>query len=60
MDRPQKPIEFEVEDNVVLKISPWIKIVLLVKRGNMSLHCLGLGAMIERCGYGSAIARLAN
>nr|GEV95391.1 putative reverse transcriptase domain-containing protein [Tanacetum cinerariifolium] len=35
-DRKRKPMEFEVEDWVMLKVSPWKGVVRLIKRGKLN------------------------
>nr|GEZ12016.1 putative reverse transcriptase domain-containing protein [Tanacetum cinerariifolium] len=35
-DRKQNPMEFEVEDRVMLKVSPWKGVVRFIKRGKLN------------------------
>nr|GEX62293.1 putative reverse transcriptase domain-containing protein [Tanacetum cinerariifolium] len=37
-DRKQKSMEFEVEDRVMLKVSPWKGVVRFIKRGKLNLR----------------------
>nr|GEU35455.1 reverse transcriptase domain-containing protein [Tanacetum cinerariifolium] len=37
-DRKRKPMEFEVGDRVMLKVSPWKRVVRFIKRGKLNLR----------------------
>ncbi|GKF21339.1 hypothetical protein Tco_0069977, partial [Tanacetum coccineum] len=40
-DRTRKPLEFEVGDKVVLKVSPWKGVIHFGKRGKLNLRYIG-------------------
>ncbi|GKB90877.1 hypothetical protein Tco_0963149 [Tanacetum coccineum] len=40
-DRKRKPMEFEVGDRVMLKVSPWKGVVRFGKRGNLNPRYVG-------------------
>ena len=46
----RKPIEFQVDDNVMLKVSPWKGILRFGKRGKLSPRYIGPFRIIERVG----------
>ncbi|GKE25122.1 hypothetical protein Tco_1436634 [Tanacetum coccineum] len=50
-DRRLKPLEFEVGDMVLLKVSPWKGVVRLVKRGKLSPYYIGPFKIIARVGH---------
>ncbi|KAI3707162.1 hypothetical protein L6452_25431 [Arctium lappa] len=49
-DKRQKPIEFQVGDKVMLKISPWKGVVRFRKRGKLSPRYIGPYKIIKRVG----------
>jgi hypothetical protein len=49
-NKRRKPIEFQVDDNVMLKVSPWKGIVRFGKRGKLSPRYIGPFRIIERVG----------
>nr|GEY10201.1 putative reverse transcriptase domain, ribonuclease H-like domain protein [Tanacetum cinerariifolium] len=49
-DRRTKPLEFEVGDMVLLKVSPWKGTVRFGKRGNLSLHYIRPFKILARVG----------
>ncbi|GJW42695.1 hypothetical protein Tco_0071494 [Tanacetum coccineum] len=49
-DRRIKPLEFEVDDMVLLKVSPWKGIVHFGKRGKLSLRYIGPFKILARVG----------
>ena len=50
MDKRRKYLEFEVEDRVFLKLSPWKGVVLFGKRGKLSPRYIGTFEIVERIG----------
>ena len=46
----RKDIEYEVEDKVFLKISPWKKILRFGRKGKLSPRFIGLYEILERVG----------
>ncbi|GKE36012.1 putative reverse transcriptase domain-containing protein [Tanacetum coccineum] len=49
-DKRVKPLEFEVGDMVLLKVSPWKGVVHFVKRGKLSPHYTGPFKILARVG----------
>ncbi|XP_076929894.1 uncharacterized protein LOC143594463 [Bidens hawaiensis] len=49
-DKRRKPIEFNVGDWVLLKVSPWKGMVIFEKKGKLSPHFVGPFEIIERIG----------
>ena len=49
-DKRRKDLEFEVEDRVFLKLSPWKGVVRFGKRGKLSPHYIGAFEIVERVG----------
>nr|GFA79356.1 putative reverse transcriptase domain-containing protein [Tanacetum cinerariifolium] len=47
-DLKRKPIEFQVEDKVMLKISPWKRVVHFGKRGKLNPRYVGPFKVLER------------
>ncbi|GJU10569.1 putative reverse transcriptase domain-containing protein [Tanacetum coccineum] len=50
-DRRLKPLEFEVGDRVLLKVSPWKGAVHFGKRGKLSPHYIGPFKILTRVGH---------
>ncbi|GJW82548.1 putative reverse transcriptase domain-containing protein [Tanacetum coccineum] len=49
-DNRRKPLEFQVGDRVLIKVSPWKVIILFGKRGKMSTRYVGPFQILERVG----------
>ncbi|GJS84563.1 putative reverse transcriptase domain-containing protein [Tanacetum coccineum] len=49
-DLRRKPLEFEVGDKVMLKVSPWKGVVRFGKRGKLSPHYIGAFKILSRVG----------
>ncbi|GJR86308.1 hypothetical protein Tco_0210319 [Tanacetum coccineum] len=49
-DRRSKPLEFEVGDMVLLKVSPWKGVICFGKRGKLSPHYIGSFKVLARVG----------
>ncbi|GJT85726.1 hypothetical protein Tco_1067443 [Tanacetum coccineum] len=49
-DRRSKPLEFEVGDMVLLKVSPWKGVIRFGKRGKLSPHYIGPFKILVRVG----------
>ena len=49
-DKRRKDLEFEVEDQVFLKLSPWKGVVRFGKRGKLSPCYIGPFEIVERIG----------
>ncbi|GKD36472.1 hypothetical protein Tco_1251981 [Tanacetum coccineum] len=49
-DRKRKPMEFEVGDRVMLKVSPWKGVVRFGKRGKLNPRYVGLSKSLAKVG----------
>ncbi|GKE45174.1 putative reverse transcriptase domain-containing protein [Tanacetum coccineum] len=49
-DKRRKPLEFIVDDRVLLKVSPWKGVVRFGKNGKLALRYVGLFEIVERVG----------
>ncbi|GJS93754.1 putative reverse transcriptase domain-containing protein [Tanacetum coccineum] len=49
-DNRRKPLEFEVGDRVLLKVSPWKGVIRFGKKGRLALRYLGPFDILERIG----------
>ncbi|GJU70859.1 reverse transcriptase domain-containing protein [Tanacetum coccineum] len=49
-DNRRKPLEFEVGDHVMLKVSPWKGVVHFGKKGKLALRYVGSFEILERIG----------
>ncbi|KAI3792869.1 hypothetical protein L2E82_06760 [Cichorium intybus] len=49
-DKKRRPIEFQVGDKVMLKVSPWKGVIRFGKRGKLSPRFLGPFKVLERIG----------
>ncbi|GJY71908.1 putative reverse transcriptase domain-containing protein, partial [Tanacetum coccineum] len=49
-DRRRKPLEFEVGDKVMLKVSPWKGVIRFGKRGKLNPRYIGLFRIIAKVG----------
>ncbi|KAI3728470.1 hypothetical protein L6452_17107 [Arctium lappa] len=49
-DKKRRPVEFQVGDHVMLKVSPWKGIIHFGKRGKLSPRFLGPFVILERVG----------
>ncbi|GJY91847.1 putative reverse transcriptase domain-containing protein [Tanacetum coccineum] len=47
-DNKRKPLEFEVGDQVLLKVSPWKGVVRFGKKGKLAPRCVGPFEILER------------
>nr|GFA91108.1 putative reverse transcriptase domain, ribonuclease H-like domain, aspartic peptidase domain protein [Tanacetum cinerariifolium] len=52
-DRKRKPMEFEIEDRVMLKVSPWKGVVRFGKRGKQNPRYVGPFKVIAKVGKGA-------
>ena len=50
VDVRRKPLEFQVGDRVLLKVSPWKGVVRFGKRGKLNPRYIGLFEILERIG----------
>ncbi|GJU22425.1 putative reverse transcriptase domain-containing protein, partial [Tanacetum coccineum] len=50
-DNRRKPLEFEVGDQVLLKVSPWKGVVRFGKKGKLAPRCVGLFEILERISH---------
>ncbi|GKD01417.1 putative reverse transcriptase domain-containing protein [Tanacetum coccineum] len=50
VDNRHKPLEFEVGDQVLLKVSPWKGVMRFGKKGKLSLRYVGPFEVLERIG----------
>ncbi|GKA63532.1 hypothetical protein Tco_0763138 [Tanacetum coccineum] len=48
-DRRRKPLEFEVGDKVMLKVSPWKGVIRFTKRGKLNPRYIGPFKILNRC-----------
>ncbi|GJX18341.1 hypothetical protein Tco_0219173, partial [Tanacetum coccineum] len=49
-DKRRKPLEFEVGDRVLLKVSPWKGVVCFLKKGKLAPRYIGPFEILERIG----------
>ena len=49
-DNRRKPLEFQVGDRVMLKVSPWKGVVRFIKRGKLAPRYVGPFEIVERIG----------
>ncbi|GJV37780.1 putative reverse transcriptase domain-containing protein [Tanacetum coccineum] len=49
-DNRRKPLEFEVRDQVLLKVSPWKGVMRFEKKGKLALRYVGPFEILERIG----------
>ncbi|GKB87819.1 hypothetical protein Tco_0960091 [Tanacetum coccineum] len=49
-DKRRKPLEFEVGDKVMLKVSPWKRVIRFGKRGKLNPHYIGPFQIIAKVG----------
>ncbi|GKE38507.1 hypothetical protein Tco_1461912, partial [Tanacetum coccineum] len=49
-DNRRKPLEFEVRDSVLLKVSPWKGVILFGKRGKLAPSYVGPFEILKRIG----------
>nr|GEX44542.1 hypothetical protein [Tanacetum cinerariifolium] len=49
-DQKQKPMEFKVEDRVMLKVSPWKGVVRFIKRGKLNPRYIGPFKVLAKVG----------
>ncbi|GJY77946.1 hypothetical protein Tco_0483747 [Tanacetum coccineum] len=49
-DNRRKPLEFEVGDRVLLKVSPWKGVIHFEKKGKLVLRYVGPFKILERIG----------
>ncbi|GKG31379.1 hypothetical protein Tco_0423867, partial [Tanacetum coccineum] len=50
VDFRRKPLEFEVGDRVLLKVSPWKGVVRIGKKGKLAPRYVGPFEILERTG----------
>ncbi|GKD02304.1 hypothetical protein Tco_1177278, partial [Tanacetum coccineum] len=50
VDRRRKPLEFEVGDKVMLKVSPWKGVIRFGKRGKLNPRYIGPFKILDRVG----------
>nr|GEX96978.1 putative reverse transcriptase domain-containing protein [Tanacetum cinerariifolium] len=50
-DKRRKPLEFKVEDRVLLKVSPWKGVVRFGKKGKLAPRYVGPFEIVERVGH---------
>ncbi|GJW11637.1 hypothetical protein Tco_1577464 [Tanacetum coccineum] len=49
-DNRRKPLEFEVGDRVMLKVSPWKGVIRFGKKGKLASRCVGPFEILENIG----------
>jgi hypothetical protein len=49
-DKRRRPLEFQVGDYVMLKVSPWKGVIRFIKRGKLSPRYIGPYKILERVG----------
>ncbi|GJR89930.1 hypothetical protein Tco_0213941 [Tanacetum coccineum] len=49
-DKRRKPLEFQVRDKVMLKVSPWKGVIRFGKRGNLNPHYIGPFKILAKLG----------
>ncbi|KAD3337134.1 hypothetical protein E3N88_32654 [Mikania micrantha] len=49
-DKRRKPLEFQIDDLVLLKVSPWKRVVRFGKKGNLAPRYVGPFKILERIG----------
>ncbi|GJU36309.1 putative reverse transcriptase domain-containing protein [Tanacetum coccineum] len=59
-DNRRKPLEFEVGDHVMLKVSPWKGVVHFGKKGKLALRYVGPFEILERIGPVAYRSRLSK
>ncbi|GJS53612.1 putative reverse transcriptase domain-containing protein [Tanacetum coccineum] len=47
-DKRRKPLEFQVEDKVMLKVSPWKGVICFVKRGKLNPRYIGPSKILSK------------
>ena len=52
-DKRRKPLEFQVGDRVLLKVSPWKGVIRFGKWGKLNPRYVGPFEIVERVGPGS-------
>ncbi|GKA19181.1 putative reverse transcriptase domain-containing protein [Tanacetum coccineum] len=57
-DNRRKPLEFEVGDRVMLKVSPWKGVICFGKKGKLASRYVGPFEILERIGHVSYRLRL--
>nr|GEZ26324.1 putative reverse transcriptase domain-containing protein [Tanacetum cinerariifolium] len=55
-DVRRKPLEFQVEDNVMLKVSPWKGVIRFGKRGKLNPRYIGPFKILAKVGTGKCMA----
>ncbi|GJV37778.1 putative reverse transcriptase domain-containing protein [Tanacetum coccineum] len=59
-DNRRKPLEFEVGDKVLLKVSPWNGVMRFSKKGKLASRYVGPFEILERIGHVAYMLRLPN
>ncbi|GJU68583.1 hypothetical protein Tco_1254842 [Tanacetum coccineum] len=57
-DVRRKPLEFQVRDKVMLKVSPWKGVIHLGKRGNLNPGYIGPFKIVAKVGHVAYILKL--